>query len=83
MWVYYQSRAAAAATLIPKWAWVSWMVVIVIGILLSILWILNNWIDLYRERSCKASKKSTRKFLWFFLISFSCNIFFLDNTECQ
>ncbi|KAL5760100.1 hypothetical protein ACOSQ2_018938 [Xanthoceras sorbifolium] len=55
MWVFYQS--GAAGSFIPKWAWVSWMVVIVTGILLSILWVLNNWIHLYRERCCKASKK--------------------------
>lgn len=45
---------------VPKWAWVSWMVVIVIGILLSVVWILCNWIDLYRETSSKPIKSEKK-----------------------
>ncbi|KAJ0037559.1 hypothetical protein Pint_23661 [Pistacia integerrima] len=55
MGVFYIS--GAADSLIPKWAWVSWMVVIISAIALSILWILNNWLDLYKESRNRASKK--------------------------
>jgi hypothetical protein len=46
--------SGAAGNMIPKWAWVSWMFVIVAAILVSILWVLillNLWIDWFRERS--------------------------------
>lgn len=36
---------------IPLWAWVSWMVVIVCAILVSVLWISNLWINFFKERS--------------------------------
>ncbi|GMH01520.1 hypothetical protein Nepgr_003359 [Nepenthes gracilis] len=36
---------------IPMWAWVSWIIVISSGILVSLVWILNLWIALFRERS--------------------------------
>ncbi|KAE8099704.1 hypothetical protein FH972_017661 [Carpinus fangiana] len=55
MGVFYASEAAG--NMIPKWAWVSWMVVIVVAILVSILWVLNLWIDWCRERSHRAQKK--------------------------
>ncbi|KAJ4710906.1 TLC domain-containing protein [Melia azedarach] len=55
MWVFYLSGAADHS--IPKWARVSWMIVIIAGVLLSILWILNNWIGWYRELSYRAGKK--------------------------
>ncbi|PSS28783.1 TLC domain-containing protein [Actinidia chinensis var. chinensis] len=42
---------------IPQWAWVSWMGVIVSAILLSILWVLNLWMGLWRERSKKRKMK--------------------------
>ncbi|KAK6139159.1 hypothetical protein DH2020_027100 [Rehmannia glutinosa] len=42
---------------IPRWAWISWIVVIIAGIGLSILWVLHLWIDLYREKSTKELKK--------------------------
>ncbi|XP_059633577.1 TLC domain-containing protein At5g14285-like [Cornus florida] len=55
MGVFYTSRAADGV--IPIWASVSWMVVIVSAIFLSILWVLNLWIELYRERATKELKK--------------------------
>lgn len=55
MGVFYISGAADG--LIPKWAWVSWMIVIISAIALSILWILNHWMDWYREKSNRAAKK--------------------------
>jgi hypothetical protein len=45
--------SGAAGNMIPKWAWVSWMFVIVAAILVSILWVLillNLWIDWFREK---------------------------------
>ncbi|MFS7970433.1 putative TLC domain-containing protein [Helianthus anomalus] len=35
---------------IPRWVWVSWVFVVVSAILVSIVWIWNRWVDLYRER---------------------------------
>ncbi|KAG8365944.1 hypothetical protein BUALT_Bualt17G0024600 [Buddleja alternifolia] len=34
---------------IPRWAWMSWIVVIVVGIGVSVLWVVHLWIDLCRE----------------------------------
>jgi hypothetical protein len=51
--------SGAAENMIPKWAWVSWMFVIVVAILVSILWVLillNLWIDWFRERSRKVQR---------------------------
>ncbi|PIN00092.1 hypothetical protein CDL12_27404, partial [Handroanthus impetiginosus] len=42
---------AADNGMIPRWALISWIVVTVVGIGLSILWVMFLWIDLYRERS--------------------------------
>lgn len=42
---------------IPKWIWVSWLVVVVSALCVSILWIVNLWIELFRERSYKLGKK--------------------------
>jgi hypothetical protein len=55
MGMFYAS--GAADNMIPRWAWVSWMVVIVSAVLVSILWVLNLWIDWFRERSRRAQKK--------------------------
>ncbi|GFQ07419.1 hypothetical protein PHJA_002886000 [Phtheirospermum japonicum] len=44
--------------MIPRWAWVSWIVVIVAGIGVSILWVVHLWIDLYRLRSKEVKKLS-------------------------
>ncbi|KAL2941623.1 hypothetical protein RDABS01_029973 [Bienertia sinuspersici] len=35
--------------IIPKWVWISWIVVIVTAIAVSILWIWNLWLELIRE----------------------------------
>ncbi|PON82787.1 TRAM/LAG1/CLN8 domain containing protein [Trema orientale] len=43
--------SGAADTLIPRWAWISWMVVITTAIFVSIVWVLNHWIEWFRERS--------------------------------
>ncbi|KDP26765.1 hypothetical protein JCGZ_17923 [Jatropha curcas] len=37
--------------MIPRWAWISWMVVIITAILVSILWVSSHWTDLLRERN--------------------------------
>lgn len=42
--------SGAADNVIPKWVWISWMVVIVSAISVSILWISGLWVKLYRER---------------------------------
>ncbi|KAI3467667.1 hypothetical protein Pfo_024330 [Paulownia fortunei] len=49
--------SGVANGMIPRWAWISWIVVIVAGIGVSILWVLHHWIDLYRHRSTKELKK--------------------------
>ncbi|KAL8061668.1 hypothetical protein ABFX02_02G100700 [Erythranthe guttata] len=43
--------------IIPRWGWISWIVVIVVGIGVSILWVLHLWIDLFRQRFKKKIKK--------------------------
>ena len=55
--VFYASGGADGV--IPRWAWISWMIVIVSAILVSILWVINLWIDLYRERTKKGERKSS------------------------
>lgn len=50
--------SGAADGLIPKWAWISWMIVIVVAIWVSILWILNLWIDLFKRRANLLKKVS-------------------------
>ncbi|WOH13674.1 hypothetical protein DCAR_0833185 [Daucus carota subsp. sativus] len=47
MAVYYTSGAADG--IIPRWAWISWMCVIVCAVLLSILWITDKWIAFYKD----------------------------------
>ncbi|KAL6960462.1 hypothetical protein U1Q18_038225 [Sarracenia purpurea var. burkii] len=49
--------SGAADSVIPRWVWVSWLVVVVMAISVSILWISNLWIELYRERTGKFEKK--------------------------
>lgn len=44
---------------VPMWVWVSWMVLIVGALMGSLLWILNLWIDLYRERKGELLWKKT------------------------
>ncbi|KAF5746491.1 DNA-binding storekeeper protein-related [Tripterygium wilfordii] len=46
-----------AGTAIPSWAWISWMVVIVIAILVSIFWVFNHWVDWHKQMINKAEKR--------------------------
>lgn len=46
---FYGSGAAEGA--VPRWAWVSWLVVIGSAIVLSVLWVLRNWVDWFREKN--------------------------------
>ena len=47
--VFYSS--GVADNVIPRLVWISWMIVVVAGILGSMLWILNLWMELFRPRS--------------------------------
>ncbi|KAL1206027.1 TLC domain-containing protein [Cardamine amara subsp. amara] len=38
---------------IPNWLWISWAIVVGTAISVSILWIWNLWIELFRERKAK------------------------------
>ncbi|XP_051122296.1 TLC domain-containing protein At5g14285-like [Andrographis paniculata] len=51
--------SGAADGVIPRWAWISWIVVMVSGIGASILWVVHLWIDLCRQISKKELKKSS------------------------
>ncbi|KAK8516721.1 hypothetical protein V6N13_080827 [Hibiscus sabdariffa] len=42
---------------ISVWAWVSWMIVIVTAILVSIVWVFDHWIDWFRRRNYQVMKK--------------------------
>lgn len=55
MGVFYLS--GEADHVIPKWIWVSWIFVVTVAISVSILWISNLWLELYRERRGKLGKK--------------------------
>ncbi|XP_050231773.1 TLC domain-containing protein At5g14285-like [Mercurialis annua] len=58
--VYEMGRfyiSGGADSVIPKWVWVSWMIVVIMAISVSILWIVNLWVELYRERKLKFGKK--------------------------
>ncbi|KAK9067357.1 hypothetical protein SSX86_014684 [Deinandra increscens subsp. villosa] len=49
--------SGAADNVIPRWVWISWICVVVAAISVSILWISNRWIELYRERIAVIDKK--------------------------
>lgn len=55
MGVFYLSGVAEDS--IPGWAWASWMVVIVTAILISIVWVVDHWIDWYKGRNFNKSVK--------------------------
>ncbi|CAA2954009.1 TLC domain-containing protein At5g14285-like [Olea europaea var. sylvestris] len=55
MFVFYLS--GVANNVIPKWAWISWISIVVTAISVSILWISNLWIELYSGRMKKIEKK--------------------------
>ncbi|KAJ4827314.1 hypothetical protein Tsubulata_003261 [Turnera subulata] len=44
-------------SVIPRWVWVSWICVVVTAISVSILWITNLWVQLYRDKCGKLEKK--------------------------
>lgn len=44
--------------LIPRWVWISWVVVVLTAIGVSIMWISNLWVELYRERTRKLGEKT-------------------------
>ncbi|CAI9093265.1 OLC1v1028729C1 [Oldenlandia corymbosa var. corymbosa] len=50
--------AAAATSGLVFWTWISWLTVITVAIWVSILWILNLWIDLFRRRANLMKKVS-------------------------
>lgn len=56
MIVFYLS--GAADDVIPRLVWFSWGVVVILAISVSMLWISNLWIELYRERTRKFEKKT-------------------------
>lgn len=55
MFMFY--LGGAADHVIPRWIWISWILVVGMAISVSILWITNNWVELYRERTRKFDKK--------------------------
>ncbi|GAA0152713.1 hypothetical protein LIER_11125 [Lithospermum erythrorhizon] len=55
MFVFYVSGGGDGV--VPKWAWISWIFVVFMAISVSILWIVNRWIDYFRERSRKMQNK--------------------------
>lgn len=55
MGVFYLS--GEADDVIPRWVWVSWMIVIVAANSVSILWVLNLWIGFFKERSNTTQQK--------------------------
>lgn len=57
MCVFYMS--GAADPVIPKWVWISWLIVVASAISVSILWVSNLWIQLFRERRGLFYKKVT------------------------
>ncbi|KAG9446636.1 hypothetical protein H6P81_012764 [Aristolochia fimbriata] len=44
----------------PRWLWISWMAVVTTAISVSILWISNLWLELFRERSARIDQKKKR-----------------------
>ncbi|KAB2610095.1 transmembrane protein 136-like [Pyrus ussuriensis x Pyrus communis] len=57
MGAFYISGAADG--LIPRWVWGSWIVVVMAAISVSILWISNLWVELFRARTGELEKKAT------------------------
>ncbi|XP_022740399.1 TLC domain-containing protein At5g14285-like [Durio zibethinus] len=54
MGVFYIS--GRADKVIPRWIWISWMFVVVTAIGVSMLWISNLWIELFKEKKSKLEK---------------------------
>ncbi|CAL0323023.1 unnamed protein product [Lupinus luteus] len=55
MVVFYAGGGADG--LVPRWVWISWVVVVVMAIGVSIMWISNLWLELYRKRTRKLEDK--------------------------
>nr|KJB33936.1 hypothetical protein B456_006G039300 [Gossypium raimondii] len=55
MGVFYSS--GVADNVIPRWLWVSWMCVVITAIGVSILWISNLWVELFKEKKAKLEKE--------------------------
>ncbi|KAG9158960.1 hypothetical protein Leryth_013330 [Lithospermum erythrorhizon] len=53
----FAAKFGAAHNVVPKWAWISWVFVVFTAISVSILWVVNRWIDYFRERNRKIQKK--------------------------
>ncbi|KAL8231631.1 hypothetical protein R6Q57_001409 [Mikania cordata] len=49
--------SGAADDVIPSWVWISWILIVVAAISVSILWISNRWFQLYRERIAVIEKE--------------------------
>lgn len=62
-WFFFKMSAfylsGNASSLIPTWVAVSWIIVVGAAISVSILWISNNWMELYRELKLGSAKKET------------------------
>ncbi|XP_068665962.1 TLC domain-containing protein At5g14285-like [Aristolochia californica] len=58
MGMFYWS--GEADYVIPRWLWISWIAVVITAISLSILWISNLWLELFRERSARMEQKKKR-----------------------
>ncbi|KAK7265093.1 hypothetical protein RJT34_32709 [Clitoria ternatea] len=54
--VAFYARGGARG-LVPVWVWVSWVLVVVMAIGVSIMWISNLWVQLYKERTRKLEEK--------------------------
>lgn len=46
-----------ARGVVPAWAWVSWVLVVVMAIGVSIMWISNLWVQFFRERRGNLDQK--------------------------
>ncbi|XP_060212094.1 TLC domain-containing protein At5g14285-like [Lycium barbarum] len=60
LFVYKMGLAFASGKadgVISRPMWISWMIVIVSAILVSILWVVSLWVDFFRERPKKQLKK--------------------------
>lgn len=52
---FYASGKAEG--LVPTWVWVSWILVVVTAIVISVLWVANLWTELYTQREGKLEQK--------------------------
>ncbi|KAF5763922.1 putative TLC domain-containing protein [Helianthus annuus] len=48
--------SGVADSVVPRWLWVSWVCVVVAAISVSVLWVSNNWVELFRERGVRVEK---------------------------